>query len=696
VALLALVLAMGSSGASSAVLCPTISDLGKQPGWPAGGSPVAINDAGQIAGTAPAKGGGQQAFVWQQGRMTSLGTLGGKDSSVSAMNNRGQVIGFSTTKSGANHVFVWQAGKMTDLGSLGAKGAPSVAALNDALQIVGSIPVKGGRPHAFLWQRGKLTDLGTLPGGSESRAAGINAKGQVVGYSTSKSGGSHVVLWQNGKLRDLGTLPGGVETSATGINDKGQIIGDRTTEDAAQRNTSYAYKTHAFLWQNAKTIDLGTFPGGVDSHADAVNEKGQVVGWSATFGYYEQPSRAFLWQAGRMTDLGTLPGDLESEAVALNDSGQMIGWSSASRSGTVRYALWTLRATSAACPVFKPSHSGDSVLVRQNSITVTGSISALRADAGRAILLVKKDPTCADIFVWNPANGKLVTVHDRRMCSHAAYEQTFGPIALAGANAAYIHAAAGNDLDSFLFRMSLTTGYYALVDVESAGDQGADGPVLTDVVGKGEVLVYEDQTNCVPDVSCPPGVEGGGLAKDEIRLALPVRRVIATSDQELTVLAVGGGRVIVATDAGPVIALAPKRVSTGLVDYQGFRAEHLIATYDYKPGQVGAAATDGHTLALLRQGALDIIQLPGSKSAPSTRTLRLRAEDLAGLDGNLLAYTQGDSVHLLDLTTGHSALIARPKGGLAGAELAHDGLYISAGNTVTFTPRNQLQQRLRH
>jgi hypothetical protein len=88
--------------------------------------------------------------------------------------------------------------------------------------------------------------------------------------------------------------------------------------------------------------------------------------------------------------------------------------------------------------------------------------------------------------------------------------------------------------------------------------------------------------------------------------------------------------------------------------------------------------------------------LPGSHSIPGKKTLPVHADDLAGLDGTVLAYTKGDSVYVLDLTTGRSALIAQPKKGLVGAELAHDGLYVASATTVTFTPRSELEQRLRH
>ena len=45
--------------------------------------------------------------------------------------------------------------------------------------------------------------------------------------------------------------------------------------------------------------DLGTLPGDTNSHADAINDKGQVVGASCS----ASSCRGFIWQNGTMTDL---------------------------------------------------------------------------------------------------------------------------------------------------------------------------------------------------------------------------------------------------------------------------------------------------------------------------------------------------------------------------------------------------------
>ena len=81
------------------------------------------------------------------------------------------------------------------------------------------------------------------------------------------------------------------------------------------------------------------------------------------------------------------------------------------------------------------------------------------------------------------------------------------------------------------------------------------------------------------DSACPPGTADSTIVSDQIRLALPTRRAIARADHELSLLAVGGGRVIIAQQTGPIIVLAPRPTSAGLVAHAGFRAERLIATY---------------------------------------------------------------------------------------------------------------------
>jgi probable HAF family extracellular repeat protein len=261
----------------------------------------AVNDEGQVAGAAlnavpdpvpdsagvlastncaitPINTTEVRAFVWQDGVMHDLGTLGGPDAMASWINDRGQVAGQSFTNSVVN----------------ASTGYPTM--------------------DPFLSQDGKMIDLGTL-GGTSGTANWLTAKGEVVG--TSNLAGDlahHAFAWQNGKMTDLGTL-GGTNSEAFFANNARTVVG---RADFSPTSSDH----HAFLWRNGKMIDLGTVDGDSSSTAVSVNAHDQVVGDSSG-------GHAWLWQDGSIHDLNTLiaPGsDLSVEAAAfVNDSGEIYG-----------------------------------------------------------------------------------------------------------------------------------------------------------------------------------------------------------------------------------------------------------------------------------------------------------------------------------------------------------------------------------
>jgi probable HAF family extracellular repeat protein len=228
-----------------------------------------------------------RTFIWENGVMRDIGTLGGPDSAPFGHNNRGQVIGFSYINSTPNadngpfcapnvptqDPFVWQKGKMVDLGTLG--GTCGLAEfINNRGQIIGQSALPGNRvSHPFLWDAGVLTDLGTL-GGDNGNVSWINDAGQIVGEADLPGSERHdAFLWEKGVMTDLGNL--GQTSFAFAINSKGQVVGASRANDGT---------IHAFLWEKGgPMIDLNAFvPEGstLQQLTDAfnINDRGEILG----------------------------------------------------------------------------------------------------------------------------------------------------------------------------------------------------------------------------------------------------------------------------------------------------------------------------------------------------------------------------------------------------------------------------------
>ena len=105
------------------------------------------------------------------------------------------------------HAFIWEQGVLTDLGTLGGNHS-SPRWINEAGEVVGRADIPGSKTrHGFLWKKGVMTDLGVVAGDPCSTAYAINSHSQIVGVSSPCGKSGHGFLWENGgPIVDLQTL----------------------------------------------------------------------------------------------------------------------------------------------------------------------------------------------------------------------------------------------------------------------------------------------------------------------------------------------------------------------------------------------------------------------------------------------------------------------------------------------------------
>jgi len=209
--------------------------------------------------------------VTVDGQLVDIGDLGGGSATAYSLNDSGLVVGSSYLADGGGaHPFLYSNGKMIDLGTLGGQGWNSANGINNAGVVVGT----SWAPSAFLgfiWKNGKMKSLGTL-GGQYSEAYAINNKGQITGGAASPNAW-HAYITVGGKLKDIDTRPTSVSTGYA-INDSGIVVG--------------VANNHAFVYDGKKMKDLNNLIpsnlGWVLYAANGINNAGEIVGYGVRNG----------------------------------------------------------------------------------------------------------------------------------------------------------------------------------------------------------------------------------------------------------------------------------------------------------------------------------------------------------------------------------------------------------------------------
>ncbi len=255
-------------------------------------------------------------FVWQNGVMRRLPTLGGNNGSATQIN-----------------IFGVAAGEVEN--AMHDMGCP------ERLEFK---PVK--------WQNGKVIELPTYVGDPDALAYAINDRGQVTGSSGECAPFNpnlqaaivplHPLLWEaDGSARYLGTLGGtgrGFANLAINLNNRGHVVGTSALAgDQVNR---------AFLWtEEGGMQDLGALhPDDTNSGAAGINDSDEITGISVPA---DGPPSAFVWRNGQMTDLNTVVHGGSSlhllAGSSINNEGEIVGMAIDTQTGEAHGFLATPR-----------------------------------------------------------------------------------------------------------------------------------------------------------------------------------------------------------------------------------------------------------------------------------------------------------------------------------------------------------------
>jgi len=221
-----------------------------------------------------------RAVVWRHGVISDLGTLGGLDAVAVAQNQRGEIAGQSYTSDQLSAgtslppqaPFLWTNGHMINLGTLG--GASGQAnGLNGRGEVVGYSDLPGDRIfHPFLWNGRRMIDL--TPRSRKGTANWVNEHGDVTGW-TCGSLVCKAFLWRHGKLTILPAVGSAAWVNGKSINDRGEVVGDEADANDANDNAFMAV-----LWANGHAYNLNKLIApSTEKLTDAqyINDQGNIV-----------------------------------------------------------------------------------------------------------------------------------------------------------------------------------------------------------------------------------------------------------------------------------------------------------------------------------------------------------------------------------------------------------------------------------
>jgi probable HAF family extracellular repeat protein len=268
----------------------------------------AVNNSGQATGTfsGTLAHDSNLAGYWNIPSNSSfLPGFGHGTRGANGINNNGIACGFANTSANAQSAagIYWENGQTNLLRPLSGGDFAICNAINDSGLAVGQSDLSGNATHATEWSGYNVIDLGALGSKSNSSyALAINNSGLVVGYTDLPNFDSHPTVWTNHVPKDLGTL-GGPDGQAEAVNDSGQIVGYSSIIAPDQPD---GWQIRPFLWQNGTMTllpVLGDGSNGFSGEAKGISASGIIVGQANVSVNPGDDVHGVMWKNGAIIDL---------------------------------------------------------------------------------------------------------------------------------------------------------------------------------------------------------------------------------------------------------------------------------------------------------------------------------------------------------------------------------------------------------
>jgi probable HAF family extracellular repeat protein len=268
-------------------------------------------------------------------RAADIGFLPGASQTIHRdFNDDGTVVGLSGDES-----FIWDETRGLRVLPRPTPDAKfSVRAINDIGDMAGNLFYGGSRPDKPIFIRSS-DDFSLFLDGTwadypnTQYIAQVTDSGKILGQSFYVAGSASSRSWIWSKETGLINLPGdtGLDFYAYRMNDHDQVVGERPNPIGCPGSRAFLYNV---LTRTALMLDRGPRNPyrpwcGWNSSANAINNAGQVVGYSNTaIGPDEVPVRAFIWTAAdgpQPLSGNDDPRKRNTKAEDINEAGQVVG-----------------------------------------------------------------------------------------------------------------------------------------------------------------------------------------------------------------------------------------------------------------------------------------------------------------------------------------------------------------------------------